>query len=184
MDWRNGRFEQNLTKEPAMRRDRKDALKSELAFARAELARDNRAAAFSHLERAHIIGQLGFFSHFSVHIAMVRFALSAKDGREIRGQLLRLVATIPGHLFGWLPIGNTGGANVSALKPMPIPADLQLYFAGFSLRRQIIRQRVIIASSLVLGAAAFFGLWRLLYVRPCHFLRAPRLLRAGAVSGG
>jgi arylesterase / paraoxonase len=154
-----GLLAQNPLKEPAMRKDRKDALKAELAFARAELEKSNRVGAFSHLERAHIIGQLGFLSHFSVHIAMVRFALSARDWREIRGQLLRLAATIPGHLFGWLPIGNTGGANVSALKPMPIPPDLQPYFSGFSLRRQIIRQRVIVVVLLVLGAVVFFG-WK------------------------
>ncbi|AGW95354.1 hypothetical protein N234_35415 [Ralstonia pickettii DTP0602] len=27
--------------------------------------------------------------------------------------------------LGWLPIGNTGGANVSGFKAMPVPADLQ-----------------------------------------------------------
>jgi hypothetical protein len=25
----------------------------------------------------------------------------------------------------WVPEGNTGGANVSAIQPMPIPADLR-----------------------------------------------------------
>jgi hypothetical protein len=25
----------------------------------------------------------------------------------------------------WVPVGNTGGANVSAMRPMPVPSDLQ-----------------------------------------------------------
>jgi hypothetical protein len=25
----------------------------------------------------------------------------------------------------WVPVGNTGGANVSAARPMPVPSDLQ-----------------------------------------------------------
>ena len=40
------------------------------------------------------------------------------------GQITRIVAAA---LFSriWVPIGNTGGANVSAMRPMPIPADLR-----------------------------------------------------------
>jgi Protein of unknown function (DUF3703) len=30
----------------------------------------------------------------------------------------------------WVPLGNTGGANVSALKPMPIPDDLKQVLFG------------------------------------------------------
>jgi uncharacterized protein DUF3703 len=40
------------------------------------------------------------------------------------GQLFRLIAIIPGYLFGWVPIGDTGGADVSAIRSMPIPEDL------------------------------------------------------------
>jgi len=39
-----------------------------------------------------------------------------------------MLAVAPAAIFRWVPIGNTGGANVSALKPMPIPADLAEYF--------------------------------------------------------
>ena len=40
------------------------------------------------------------------------------------GQLLRILAAA---FFSriWVPIGNTGGANVPAMKPMHIPADLR-----------------------------------------------------------
>lgn len=62
-----------------------------------------------------------------------------------------------GHLFGWIPIGNTGGADVSALKPMPVPADLAPHFAGFDLKRQVLQQvgiRVAIAAAAAWGWAA------------------------------
>jgi hypothetical protein len=42
---------------------------------------------------------------------------------------------------------------VSPLKPMPIPADLAPHFAGFSLRRQILRQWALIAALVVGGIA-------------------------------
>jgi len=62
--------------------------------------------------------------HVRTHLAMLGYALRHRDGREIVGQLLRVVVAGPGTLTGRYPVGNTGGANVSALKPMPIPDDL------------------------------------------------------------
>jgi hypothetical protein len=37
---------------------------------------------------------------------------------------VRLTVAGPGSLTGRYPVGNTGGARVNALTPMPIPADL------------------------------------------------------------
>jgi len=55
---------------------------------------------------------------------MFRVGLRSRDFRELRGQILRMVAAL---MFSriWVPEGNTGGANVNPLKPMPIPADLR-----------------------------------------------------------
>jgi hypothetical protein len=36
-----------------------------------------------------------------------------------------LLVAAPGSWSGRYPVGNTGGANVSALLPMPIPDDLR-----------------------------------------------------------
>jgi hypothetical protein len=47
-----------------------------------------------------------------------------RDARELLGQLVRLVVAGPASLVGRYPSGNTGGADVSALRPMPIPEDL------------------------------------------------------------
>jgi hypothetical protein len=80
--------------------------------------------AFAHLERAHILGQREFLPHVQTHLWMLRIGWARRDGREIRGQILRLLLIPLGHLTGRLPLGNTGGANVSAFKPMPIARDL------------------------------------------------------------
>jgi hypothetical protein len=40
------------------------------------------------------------------------------------GQIFRLVVAAPGSWTGRYPVGNTGGADVSAFRPMPIPEDL------------------------------------------------------------
>ena len=46
---------------------------------------------------------------------------------EILGQLIRIPAGIVGSFINVVPRGNTGGSNVSALKPTPIPEDLKKY---------------------------------------------------------
>ena len=55
----------------------------------------------------------------------LREAASRRDAHEIVGQLLRLVVAAPGSWTGRYPVGNTGGADVSALRPMPVPDDLR-----------------------------------------------------------
>ena len=65
------------------------------------------------------------FAHVRTHVAMLGYGLRHHDGREIVGQLVRLVVAAPGTWTGRYPVGNTGGANVSAVKPMPIPDDLR-----------------------------------------------------------
>jgi hypothetical protein len=80
--------------------------------------------AFGHLERAHILGQRSTRLHVRSHVGMLGIAWQRSDVREIAGQLTRIVAAA---LFSrlWVPVGNTGGANVSATRPMPVPPDLQ-----------------------------------------------------------
>lgn len=80
--------------------------------------------AFHHYERAHILSQKYTLPHIKSHLGMLRIGFLRKDLREIFGQCVRVVAAL---IFSklWVPIGNTGGANVSALKPMPIPHDLR-----------------------------------------------------------
>jgi hypothetical protein len=77
-----------------------------------------------HLSRAHILSQRSTWPHVRVHVLMLLAAIEAGDAREALGQISRVVAAA---LFSriWVPIGNTGLANVSAVRPMPVPDDLR-----------------------------------------------------------
>lgn len=82
------------------------------------------ALEWAHLERAHILSQPMPGPHVRTHWAMLGGAWRRRDKHEFGGQLMRLVVAGPGSLAGRYPVGNTGGANVSALRPMAIPEDL------------------------------------------------------------
>ncbi len=96
----------------------------ELTQAKRELSGQNYGKSWSHLERAHILGQPYPFSHTLVHWKMLRFALQIKSTREIIGQLPRLALGGIKSFVGKIPVGNTGGANVPPLKTMQIPEEL------------------------------------------------------------
>lgn len=82
-------------------------------------------AAFTYLERAHGLGQGSTREHVRVHMRMLAWAVHQRDAREVRGQLLRIAGAATKTALGWVPTGNTGGANVSPFKRMPVPPDLQ-----------------------------------------------------------
>ena len=103
---------------------RRQAFEREAAAASRALASGDLDEAFRLLERAHILGQPWAGPHSWAHWQMLKIGWLRKDGREVRGQLIRLAA---GGLLSWmgrLPSGNTGGANVPAEQPMPLPDDL------------------------------------------------------------
>jgi len=87
--------------------------------------RGDAAGEWKHLERAHILSQPVAGAHVRTHLAMLAYALRRRDSHEIVGQVLRLVLAGPGSWSGRYPVGNTGGADVSAFRPMPVPEDLQ-----------------------------------------------------------
>lgn len=85
---------------------------------------DNRAE-WTHLERAHILSQPMVWPHVRTHVVMFTSALRRRDVHELAGQAFRIAVAAPGSIAGKYPVGNTGGADVSAFAPMPIPADLE-----------------------------------------------------------
>jgi hypothetical protein len=97
------------------------AFEAELAAAAAAAEHRRR---MHHLSRAHILSQRFTWPHVRVHTLMLRAGIQARDAREVLGQLTRIVAAA---LFSriWVPAGNTGLAEVSALRPMPVPEDLR-----------------------------------------------------------
>lgn len=79
--------------------------------------------AWTALEREHILGQGFFWPHLRSHFRMLSYAVETRDGKEVAGQVFRLVLAPLGNLTGKLPLGNTGRANVSAFAPMAYPDD-------------------------------------------------------------
>ena len=105
------------------------AYRSELDAGCAAMKSGDLSEAFRRFERAHILGQRSTRLHVRAHVGMLRVARRRGDKREIVGQLKRIVAAA---LFSriWVPTGNTGGANVSATRRMPIPDDLKRILDG------------------------------------------------------
>ncbi|GAB3840951.1 DUF3703 domain-containing protein [Hymenobacter jeollabukensis] len=103
---------------------------AELQAAQAAYNRREPTTAFRHLERAHILGQRWALPHTYTHLLMLRHGWRTRDMHEILGQVPRIVFGFFMSMFGRVPTGNTGGANVSPEQPMPIPVDLQLLLAS------------------------------------------------------
>lgn len=97
----------------------------ELKLFRAEYRHGNLERAWEHLERAHIIGQRFPYAHTCVHWKMLQFGIRIKSGKEVLGQLPRLIFGGVKSFVGKVPVGNPGGANVPPLKSFPISAELQ-----------------------------------------------------------
>src|SRR5690606_32429538 len=86
-------------------------------------SRDYKACVY-HLGRAHIISQQSPTLHLYVHWMMFWFALSQLDFKEVAGQILRLLVTLPRHLIGRVPKGNIGWSSVGLTQEMEIPEDI------------------------------------------------------------
>lgn len=100
-----------------------EAFEKEMAQATRESKDGNLCQAFARLERAHILGQRATRLHVRAHIGMLRIGWRRGDLREVVGQVMRIVAAATKSRI-WVPLGNTGGANVSPFRPMPVPSDL------------------------------------------------------------
>jgi hypothetical protein len=98
----------------------------ELAEAKKLIGNHYYAEGWQHLERAHVLGQPYAIEHTVVHWKMICFGFKIKNTKEVIGQIPRLLFGGVKSFVGKVPIGNTGGANVPALKQMQIPQDLQL----------------------------------------------------------
>ena len=105
-----------------------EALKSfyrqELLQAKIEFDKKHYQQSWRHLERAHILGQPYPVAHTAVHWKMLKFVIKIKNGKEIIGQIPRLLVGGVKSFVGKIPVGNTGGANVPPLQPMEIPDEL------------------------------------------------------------
>lgn len=106
------------------------AWSAERSAAKDARSRGDLEAEWNHLERAHILSQPMAGPHLRTHVSMLGYGFRGRDRREVVGQLVRLLVAAPGSWTGRYPVGNTGGANVSALRPMPVPDDLRGVLEG------------------------------------------------------
>ena len=102
----------------------------EIALGRELLACDDPAGAFRHLERAHVIGQTFVGAHAKTHWLMFKLEFRRRRFSAVSGQAVRLVLGIIGSAVGIVPIGNTGGTDISMFKRLPIPPDLKEIIDG------------------------------------------------------
>jgi protein-disulfide isomerase len=75
--------------------------------------------------RAHVLGQASTVQHVQVHVRMLVWGVKQRSTREVLGQLLRIAGAATKPAIVWVPAGNTGGANVSPIRSLPIPEDLR-----------------------------------------------------------
>jgi uncharacterized protein DUF3703 len=101
------------------------SVQSELDAASQAEARGDTGLAFHHLERAHVLGQASTVEHVRAHWRMFLWATRHRKVREAVVQLWRLPAAALLTGIGLVPTGNTGGANVSSIRRMPVPRELQ-----------------------------------------------------------
>ena len=83
----------------------------------------NISVAFAHLENAHVIGQESTYWHVKVHFLMLLWGIKQQNISEVIGQLIRVVGAAALTAVKGVPIGNTGGSNVSPVKPIPIKEE-------------------------------------------------------------
>ncbi|MDX2218267.1 MAG: DUF3703 domain-containing protein [Burkholderiales bacterium] len=102
---------------------------------KAALAEDWNLAE-NHYSRAHILGQPRIKLHLRSHAALFSLYVVQHRWRDAWGQALRYILVVPGTWLHRLPVGNSGLSNVSAFKPMAVPADLLPFVVGREPRKQ------------------------------------------------
>lgn len=96
---------------------------AELSKAENASANGDHVTAFRHLENAHVLGQESTYWHVRVHWLMLLWGIRRWDAAEVFGQIVRILGAAALTSIKGVPIGNTGGGNVSPVKPMPISEE-------------------------------------------------------------
>jgi hypothetical protein len=106
------------------------AFDNEIALAKELIARGDLETGFTHLERAHVIGQAFVVPHARSHWLMLKVELRRRQPVAAFGQVVRIALGVLGSTVGFVPVGNTGGSNISMFKRMPIAPELQSIIDG------------------------------------------------------
>jgi hypothetical protein len=103
----------------------KNAFDAEMAAAIRAYRQGRFDRSFSHLETAHVLGQRHVPAHVQTHWWMLKIGLKRRSLQEVSGQAARILLGALGSAVGVVPVGNTGGTNISMFKRLPIDRDLQ-----------------------------------------------------------
>jgi hypothetical protein len=115
-----------------MNTKRRQAFDREIALGRHLIAVGDLERAFQHLERAHVIGQSFVGAHAKTHWLMFMLEIRRRRVAAAFGQAVRIVLGVIGSAVGVVPIGNTGGTDISMFKRLPIAPELQEIIDGTS----------------------------------------------------
>ena len=102
----------------------KPHFEAELKDAALRSAQRDPVGSFTHLERAHVLGQSSTRLHVIAHWHMLNWAVRNASPGEFVGQVMRMVGAATKTAMGLVQEGNTGGSNVNQFKRMAVPGDL------------------------------------------------------------
>jgi hypothetical protein len=102
----------------------KAAFESEMVLAVHCIRAGRLEQAMWHLERAHVLGQSNVMPHVRSHWHMFRIALRRHAYGEGLGQVVRIILGALGSAVRIIPVGNTGGSNISMFARIPIDPEL------------------------------------------------------------
>jgi hypothetical protein len=102
----------------------KEAFEREMAEAQRLYRTGRLDQAFNHLETAHVLGQRHVMTHVRTHWLMLKIGLRRRSVPEVFGQAARIILGALGSAVGVVPIGNTGGTDISMFKRLPIAPDI------------------------------------------------------------
>jgi hypothetical protein len=101
------------------------AFDREIALGKELIASANLERAFEHLERAHVLGQMSVGAHSQAHWLMLRLEIRRRRIAAAFGQVVRLFLGAIGSAVRVVPVGNTGGSDISMFARLPIAPELQ-----------------------------------------------------------
>ncbi|MFN3585939.1 MAG: DUF3703 domain-containing protein [Moraxellaceae bacterium] len=81
---------------------------------------------------AHVIGQAHVGPHVQTHWEMLKIEWQRRRLRAVAGQAVRIVLGGLGSAVGVIPVGNTGGSDISMFKRLPVAPELQAVIDGNS----------------------------------------------------
>jgi hypothetical protein len=109
---------------------------NEIALANELVARGELESGFHHLERAHVVGQAFVVPHARSHWLMLKVEFRRRRIMAVFGQAVRIVLGTLGSAVRIVPVGNTGGTDISMFKRMPIDPELQNIIDGVAPRQR------------------------------------------------